>query len=61
VIRGDTQTHREHGDLISILVFSQNTENWLKMVIETSGEGKEGKDVNKERNILCRERNNDIN
>jgi hypothetical protein len=32
LIRGDTQTHRQHGDLISILLFF-NKESWLKMIL----------------------------
>jgi hypothetical protein len=27
---GDSQTHRQHGDLISLLLFFQNKESWLK-------------------------------
>jgi hypothetical protein len=27
----DTQTHRQQGDPISLLLFFQNGENWLKM------------------------------
>jgi hypothetical protein len=30
LIRGDTQTHRQHGDLLSLLLFFQNTESRLK-------------------------------
>jgi hypothetical protein len=29
-IGGDTQTHRQHGDRISLLLFFQNKENRLK-------------------------------
>jgi hypothetical protein len=29
--RGETQTHREHGDGISLLLFFQNTESILKV------------------------------
>jgi hypothetical protein len=31
LIRGDTQTHRQHGDLISQLSFLQNNNSGLKM------------------------------
>jgi hypothetical protein len=31
LIRGDTQTHRQQGDLISLLLFLQNKESRLKM------------------------------
>jgi hypothetical protein len=30
LIEGDSQTHRQHGDLISLLLFFQNKENALK-------------------------------
>jgi hypothetical protein len=30
VYRGDSQTHRQHGDLISLLLFFQNKESMLK-------------------------------
>jgi hypothetical protein len=28
--RGESQTHRQHGDLISLLLFFKNNESWLK-------------------------------
>jgi hypothetical protein len=30
LIKGDTQTHRQHDDLISLLLFFQNKESMLK-------------------------------
>jgi hypothetical protein len=35
LIRGDTQTHRQHCDLISLLYFFQNKESTLKSLVET--------------------------
>jgi hypothetical protein len=32
LIEGDTQTHRQHGDSISLLLFFQNMESRLKYV-----------------------------
>jgi hypothetical protein len=31
LMRGDSQTHRQHGDIISVLLFSQNKESRPKM------------------------------
>jgi hypothetical protein len=35
LIRQDSQTHRQHGDLISPLLFFQNKESRLKTTLET--------------------------
>jgi hypothetical protein len=41
LIGEDTQTHRQHGDFISLLLFLQNMEIWIKFgrYFEGSGRG----------------------